>query len=44
MRLHANMNGFLNVEPKTENRWRAIILFGRNAASFKFALRELEAL
>jgi hypothetical protein len=34
------MNGFLNVEPTTENRWRAIILFGRNTASFKFALGE----
>ncbi|WP_051512680.1 hypothetical protein [Skermanella stibiiresistens] len=34
------MNGFFNVEPTTENRWRAIILFGRNTASFKFALGE----
>ena len=34
------MNGFLNVEPTIENRWRAIILFGRNMASFKFTLGE----
>lgn len=29
---------FLDVEPTLENQWRAIILFGRNAASYKFAL------
>jgi HNH endonuclease len=34
------MNDFLKVEPTIENRWRAIILFGRNTASFKFALGE----
>jgi len=34
------MGEFLSVEPTIENRWRAIILFGRNTASFKFALGE----
>ncbi|KLK91029.1 HNH endonuclease [Microvirga vignae] len=29
---------FLDLEPTLENQWRAIILFGRNAASYKFAL------
>ena len=29
---------FVDVEPTLENYWRAIILFGRNTASYKFAL------
>lgn len=29
---------FYDVEPSLENYWRAIILFGRNVASYKFAL------
>ena len=29
---------FYEVEPSLENYWRAIILFGRNVASYKFAL------
>lgn len=29
---------FIDVEPTLENYWRAIILFGRNTASYKFAL------
>ena len=29
---------FINVEPTLENYWRAIILFGKNTASYKFAL------
>ncbi len=29
---------FYEIEPTSENYWRAIILFGRNSASFKFAL------
>jgi hypothetical protein len=32
------MTHFLNVVPTTENRWRALILLGRNTASYKFAL------
>lgn len=28
----------VDIEPTLENQWRAIILFGRNAASYKFAL------
>ena len=32
------MSVFYEVEPTVENYWRAIILFGRNAASYKFAL------
>jgi hypothetical protein len=31
---------FLDVEPSLANQWRAIILFGRNSASYKFALAE----
>lgn len=31
---------FLDVEPTLANQWRAIILFGRNTASYKFALAE----
>lgn len=30
--------GFLETTPTLENYWRAIILFGRNVASYKFAL------
>lgn len=29
---------FVDIEPTVENYWRAIILFGRNTASYKFAL------
>ena len=29
---------FYEIEPSLENQWRAIILFGRNVASYKFAL------
>jgi len=31
-------NRFYEITPTTENYWRAIILFGRNTASYKFAL------
>ena len=29
---------FYEIEPTLENYWRAIILFGKNVASYKFAL------
>jgi hypothetical protein len=32
------MSSFTEVLPTIENYWRAIILFGRNVASYKFAL------
>ncbi len=32
------MSRFYEIEPSLENLWRAIILFGRNVASYKFAL------
>jgi len=32
------MSRFYEIEPTSENYWRAIILFGRNTASYKFAL------
>ena len=32
------MAQFLDVQPTIENQWRALILFGRNVASYKFAL------
>ncbi|MFN7497719.1 MAG: hypothetical protein ACK5SF_09960 [Hyphomonadaceae bacterium] len=32
------MTPFLEKLPTTENRWRALILLGRNTASYKFAL------
>ncbi|MDO5666571.1 MAG: HNH endonuclease domain-containing protein [Alcaligenaceae bacterium] len=32
------MSQFYEIEPSLENYWRAIILFGRNVASYKFAL------
>jgi hypothetical protein len=32
------MTDFTEVQPTLENYWRAIILFGRNVASYKFAL------
>lgn len=32
------MEEFYEVEPTLENYWRSIILFGRNVASYKFAL------
>lgn len=34
----SNDNRFYEVEPTLENYWRSIILFGRNVASYKFAL------
>jgi len=32
------MMQFIEVQPSVENYWRALILFGRNVASYKFAL------
>ena len=32
------MTIFHDVTPTLDNRWRAIVLFGRNAASYKLAL------
>lgn len=32
------MSRFYEIKPNSENYWRAIILFGRNTASYKFAL------
>jgi hypothetical protein len=32
------MSRFYEIDPSLENLWRAIILFGRNVASYKFAL------
>ncbi len=32
------MPQFMEVQPTLENYWRAVILFGRNVASYKFAL------
>jgi 5-methylcytosine-specific restriction endonuclease McrA len=32
------MSDFYELEPSLENYWRAVILFGRNVASYKFAL------
>ncbi len=32
------LSHFLSIQPTVANRWRAIILFGRNSASYKFAL------
>lgn len=32
------MTKFYEIEPNLENYWRSIILFGRNVASYKFAL------
>ncbi|MDB4793009.1 HNH endonuclease [bacterium] len=32
------MTAFIEVQPTLENYWRSIILFGRNVASYKFAL------
>lgn len=34
------MSKFYEVEPTLENYWRSIILFGRNSASYKFALAQ----
>lgn len=34
------MTTFLEINPTAENHWRAIVLFGRNVASYKFALGE----
>lgn len=36
------MSDFLECQPSRENYWRSIILFGRNVASYKFALALLE--
>lgn len=35
-----NNNTFLNHTPTLDNYWRSIILFGRNVASYKFALAQ----
>jgi hypothetical protein len=32
------MSTFLEVQPTTANQWRALVLFGRNVATYKFAL------
>src|ERR1700733_11545427 len=32
------MSVFLALDPTLENYWRAVILFGQNVASYKFAL------
>lgn len=32
------MSRFYEIEPNLQNYWRAVILFGRNSASYKFAL------
>jgi hypothetical protein len=32
------MATFIEVEPTVDNHWRALLLFGRNVASYKFAL------
>ena len=32
------MHTFLESQPRTESIWRSVILFGRNVASYKFAL------
>lgn len=32
------MNKFIGIEPSTEDYWRSLILFGKNVASYKFAL------
>lgn len=34
------MNDFTNQSPTLDNYWRSIILFGRNVASYKFALAQ----
>lgn len=35
---HPSMNRFLEMQPTLENHWRALCLFGRNVATYKFAL------
>ena len=34
----ADDSRFYEIEPTLENYWRAVILFGKNVASYKFAL------
>lgn len=34
----ADIGGFVAAEPTTENHFRSVVLFGRNVASYKFAL------
>lgn len=34
------MTEFLQVQPTVQNRWRALILLGRNTAAYKFALAD----
>ena len=34
------MAAFLEVQPSAENRWRALVLLGRNTASYKVALAQ----
>ncbi|MGI4848568.1 MAG: HNH endonuclease [Janthinobacterium lividum] len=36
--MDSTLSQYLSVQPSLENRWRAVILFGRNSASYKFAL------
>jgi hypothetical protein len=31
---------FIDIQPSNENQWRSVILFGRNVASYKFALAQ----
>jgi hypothetical protein len=33
-----SMPNFIDIQPTLENYWRSVILFGRNVASYKFAL------
>ena len=34
----SSVTHFTEVQPTLENYWRSVILFGRNVASYKFAL------
>ena len=36
--IDGDMQTFLESKPRTESIWRSVILFGRNVASYKFAL------
>jgi len=37
-KIDGEMQTFLESKPQTESIWRSVILFGRNVASYKFAL------
>ena len=37
-KIDGDMQTFLESKPQTESIWRSVILFGRNVASYKFAL------